>query len=91
MSPRRAVAWLKEWGGLLGALCSLGLALFLALGFGMTTPAKLFAQLEARVAALEAQAGDLQAVLRFLCYFDRDKAGLAGIRGCPQANNLPGR
>lgn len=87
MTKRQAAAFLKEWGVyiLAGMSCvsSLLLAIAIAAGFGTITPAKLFAQLEQRVAALERDRPANQAVLRFLCNLDREKAYLSGIN-CDQ-------
>jgi hypothetical protein len=98
MTPRqrKALDWLKEWGGLIagviGALSSGVVAFLVASGYSIGTPTKLFAQLEARVSVLEREHKGLEPVHRFLCSLDPERGYLAGIPGCDKrANNVPGR
>ena len=95
MTPRqrKLVTWLKEWAPLVAVLWSVVVTVWVALGFGMVTPHKLFAELDRRLTRLEAKQDGLEAVQRFLCYLDQEKARLAGIRGCEDRtyNAVPGR
>lgn len=92
MTWRRTMAFLAEYGGLIGGLG--GFAGFLAslvyaFGFTVGTPATAVAQLNDRVTALESDRGGTVGLQRYLCYRDPKVAPLFIPCDRLNGNNLP--
>jgi hypothetical protein len=94
MSPHQRAKlsnWLREWGpiagGLLGGFGGFLLALLVAAGFGLITPAQTLASVEVRLAQLERDHAGFAPVYRYLCSLDPERGYMTGVPGCEQPNH----
>ena len=84
----------ERYGGLagfLGGLTGLVAATIYALGFTLGIPADAFAQLHARVVALEINQAGIVGLQRYFCYRDPDAAPLFIPCDRLNGNKVPGQ